>query len=124
MTGGGWVSPSDHARAIYDNEGGAIPEVPTTQWRPQGAPAFGAEYADQITEQVRIISRWIDGEVERGATDALVAALREKGYAVIEPADRTILLTQTRDAEDWARYPARRTAELIYRIRRALEGKR
>lgn len=82
---GGWVSPSDHARAFYDSEGGAIPEVPMKQWRPTDAPAFGQEYADTIAEAARAITDWIDGEVERGATDALVAALRRKGWTVTPP---------------------------------------
>ncbi|QHB37226.1 hypothetical protein QDA03_gp15 [Microbacterium phage Terij] len=94
------------------------------QWRPDGAPAFGQEYADTIAEAAKAITDWIDGEVERGATDALVTALRRKGYAVIEPSTTTALITETRGAEDWPRYPARRTAELFNRIRRALEGRR
>jgi hypothetical protein len=56
-------------------------------WRPTDAPAFGAEYADQITEAVRQITRWIDEQVEAGATDHLVSALRTKGYTVTPPPD-------------------------------------
>lgn len=54
-------------------------------YRIEQAPAFAPEYAATIHEHARQITEWINGEVERGATDALVAALRDKGWTVTPP---------------------------------------
>jgi len=48
-----------------------------------------AEARQQIAESVRVMTTWINEQVENGATDALVAALREKGWKVIAPEGRS-----------------------------------
>ncbi|QHB37087.1 hypothetical protein QDA00_gp16 [Microbacterium phage Matzah] len=46
-----------------------------------------AEGETRITEAVQAITKWIDAEVEAGATDHLVDALRRKGWTVTPPPD-------------------------------------
>lgn len=121
----GWEAPSEHLRRYYDGEPDPEALIPPEAYMLRtDAPADSEPFRALVAQSVEQMTEWINEQIEAGATDALVGALRDKGYSVIEPADRTRLLAETRDAEDWARYPARRTAELIYRIRRALEGKR
>jgi hypothetical protein len=93
----GWVAPGEHLRRMLDAEPDPMPYLTNPEWRPQDAPAFGAEYADQITEHVRVLTRWIDEQVEAGATDHLVAALRTKGWAVMAPPNDPPAMLSNRD---------------------------
>lgn len=43
----------------------------------------------QVAEQVLAMTTWINEEVEAGATDALVDALRSKGWKLIPPETKT-----------------------------------
>lgn len=53
-------------------------------WKIEGE-AFSANARDMITESIREMTTWINEQVEAGATDALVDALRSKGWTVIPP---------------------------------------
>lgn len=59
------------------------------QWMPKGAPAFSMDFSKEIANQVALINQWVNDEIERGATEALVDALRSKGWKVIAPESRT-----------------------------------
>lgn len=55
------------------------------EWRPEGAPAFSMNFSKENENQVTLINQWVHAEIERGATEALVDALRSKGWKVIPP---------------------------------------
>jgi hypothetical protein len=58
-------------------------------WRPEGAPAFSMNFSKELENQLALMTEWINTELERGATDALVDALRKKGWKVIPPETRS-----------------------------------
>lgn len=58
------------------------------QWRPD-ADAFSLDFSEQIAASVSAMATWINEQVEAGATDALVDALRTKGWTVIPPETRS-----------------------------------
>jgi len=47
------------------------------------------DFSKEIANQVALINQWVNDEIERGATDALVDALRSKGWTVIPPETRS-----------------------------------
>ena len=58
------------------------------QWRPD-ADAFSLDFSEQIAASIREMTTWINEQVEAGATNALIDALRSKGWKVIPPETKT-----------------------------------
>ncbi|QDH91675.1 hypothetical protein QDA01_gp14 [Microbacterium phage Cinna] len=81
---GAYLPSLDFAKP-HGHDGEHLPHM-TAPYRVE-APAFSEQYRDTITEAVQAITKWIDAEVEAGATDHLVTALRRKGWTVTPPPD-------------------------------------
>lgn len=46
----------------------------------------GDAYLEEtIAKSIAVLVEWMNAEIERGATDALVGALRQKGWTVTPP---------------------------------------
>ncbi|QDH93335.1 hypothetical protein QC999_gp15 [Microbacterium phage Cressida] len=100
MTGHPWERPYDPTAPIAEqlrrlDEPEPLPHM-TAPYRVE-APAFSEEYRDQIGAAARAITTWIDEQVEAGATDHLVEALRTKGYAVTPPPNDPPAMLSNRD---------------------------
>ncbi|AWY05348.1 hypothetical protein SEA_MEMENTOMORI_94 [Microbacterium phage MementoMori] len=69
----------------------------TGEWRPDGAPAFSAEYQAGVEAAVKTMVEAMNAAIENGMEEALVQALRDKGYAVTPPPNDPPAMLSNRD---------------------------